>query len=385
MSNTLIFYSSIIYTSDMRSISSESWASYVSKRKDNGTGSMDVESTMRALESISNQDSDPLEAKLAWMSSDASMITRREISKENSSCASVARKASVIVNCYLNRKEENKSCGNILNNGDHDQSQNFNNSEVLPLDSMDSLQPSESYYFTDPRIQVSMCELFEPSLATAWLPGLNVSTGYEHMDGPLKDSTTQQNPVAASICEDVPNITWDELKRDLYNLMVQTMNDGRPVVSFPRRLQQNRQKLMNCSSQEWCILLPSTCIFQISTEKLLSSCEPIRNILSGLSVLISTLGTLCPSKNCGRHLVSSLIPIVLQSISTLDSNLVSNDRCYYSDLCSKISNDIIYKYSLGTESKSNLLRLLEGIKSSNLEFASCLWLEISKVYYEYNR
>jgi hypothetical protein len=366
-------------------MSSESWASYISKRKDAGIGSMDVESTMRALESISNQDSDPLEAKLAWMSPDASMFIRREISKENSSCASVARKASVIVNHYLNRKEINKSSANILSNGDHDQSQNSNNSEILPLDSMDSLQPSENYYFTNPHIQVSMCELFEPSLATTWLPGLNVSTGYEHMNGQLKDSTTQQNPVAASICDDIQNITLDELKGDLYDLMVQTMIDGRLVASFPRRLQHNRQKLMNCSSEEWCFLLPSACLFQISTKKILSSCEPMRNISSGISVLISTLGTLCPSKNCGRHIVSSLIPTVLQSISTLDSNVFSNDRCYYSELCIKISNDIIYKYSLGSESKSNLLRLLEGIRSSNLEFASCLWLEISKLYYEYNR
>jgi hypothetical protein len=372
----------------MTSIPPESWTSYVSKKKDVRKDVMDgtIESTIKALDSFSDQVSDPLEPKLAWMSSDASKIIRREMSKENSPCVSMAGEASIIVNHYLKREEINKTHKDILDISDHEHNHNSQKSKIVPLiASSDLLDSAENNSFTKPRIKVSMCDLLEPSLATTWLPGLSVSTQYEQLNEPLQHSTSQCCHAKISEGDDIQIINVEDLKDDLYNLMTQTITEGRLVTSFPRRLQNNREKLMNCSAQTWCFLLPSASLFQISTEKIASSCEPMREIVAGLSVFISALGTLCPSQNCGQHLVSVLLPIVLQSISTLNSKLVSK-HCYdYSEICIKISNDIIYKYNLGAEKKSNLLKLLEGIKSSKLEFALCLWLDISRVYYECNR
>lgn len=376
----------------MTSNPSESWASFVPKKKEFGISSVDgtVDSTIRALESISDQVSSPLEPKLSWMSPEASMIIQKELSKESVPCMSMVREASTIVNHFLKkRKVMNRSNGDIPLNGVDDLNHSGNKSEIVPLiEAIDLSSSSVTSLFTNPRLHVSMCELIEPSLATTWLPGLNVSTQYEQMNEQSKQIEPQELSLDKSTkikwSEDTETITLDDFRDDLYSLMAQTMTEGRLMVSFPRRLQDNRQKLMDYSAREWCVLLPSTSLFQISKAKIESSCEPVRDVLLGLSVFISVLGTLCPSQTCGRHLVSTLLPTAVQIISNLDSTLHSKVHCDYSEICTKISNDIIYKYRLGTEKKSNLLRLLAGLKNSNIDFGSRLWLELSKVYYECN-
>lgn len=352
-------------------INSETWESYALDREKRNIARSNHAESFKHYSSLHI----PVdEESLDWMSRDASTLITNILRHNHKSLESLARKASMIVNHYIEGHGSKRKYNSM----------NDSHSEIKPpFLRSGSCATDDKSLFAVPNVTVKLNEMMNPPLATAWLPGQKLTASkttqkvkgqismndVENIEGVIKDG-------------DIKEISF-EFQSYMYESMTMTISSNKSQSKFPQ-LQISRRKLMELSTHEWCSLIPSSYLFHILRSNMEHFSDPMWEILTRTSGIVSLLATLSPSKNCGCHIISVLIPTSLQTISTFQSPLLSEKEHDVSQVSSEISTALIYRFGLGASSKSELLHLLKDLHDSNVIFGITLWLEITKSYFDYH-